>query len=283
MTHPQAPRGAPRRPDMALRTSATLRHEPAAPWRWAALGALLGALLATAVWAPARWLADGLHSATGGQVQLRDARGTVWNGSAAVVLASGAGGEDRMALPGRMHWQLRPAWLGVRGQLELACCTQGPLGFSAGPAGAGGLRLAWDDGRSRWPAAMLTGLGAPWNTLKLDGLLDLQTRGFVLRWSQGQLAMDGRAVLDAAGLSSSLSTLRPMGSYRLVLDGGPSPSLLLTTTDGALRLSGSGRWTGRAMRFGGEASAAPGSEDALANLLNIMGRREGARSIINLG
>jgi len=268
---------------MALRTAAAVRREPRAPWRWAMAGALFGALVAAVLWAPARWLAQGLESATGGQLQLRDARGTVWQGSAAVVLASSAGGVDRIALPGRMQWQLRPAWLGVRGQLELGCCTQGPLGFAAGSAGSAGFRLAWDDGRSRWPAAMLAGLGAPWNTLRLDGALDLRTEAFALRWSQGRLALDGRAVLDATDLSSSLSTLRPMVSYRLVLDGGPAPSLLLTTTQGALRLSGSGRWSGNTMRFGGEASAAPGSEDALANLLNIMGRREGARSIINLG
>ena len=37
------------------------------------------------------------------------------------------------------------------------------------------------------------------------------------------------------------------------------------------------------MRFDGEASAAPGREDALSNLLNIIGRRQGARSLITLG
>jgi general secretion pathway protein N len=59
--------------------------------------------------------------------------------------------------------------------------------------------------------------------------------------------------------------------------------VLLTTREGALQLNGSGQWTGVALRFNGEASAAPGSEEALANLLNIIGRREGARSLITLG
>jgi general secretion pathway protein N len=74
-----------------------------------------------------------------------------------------------------------------------------------------------------------------------------------------------------------------MGSYRITVDGGPTPTLLLTTRDGGLQLNGSGRWNGRAMRFDGEASAAPGREDALSNLLNIIGRRQGARSLITLG
>jgi general secretion pathway protein N len=31
------------------------------------------------------------------------------------------------------------------------------------------------------------------------------------------------ATLDATDISSSLSTLKPMGSYRLTLEGGPRP------------------------------------------------------------
>jgi len=105
-----------------------------------------------------------------------------------------------------------------------------------------------------------------------------------LRLGRQDLAFQGRATLDATDISSSLSTLRPMGSYRAVLEGGSAPSLLLTTREGSsLRLSGSGRWTGTRLRFSGEASAAPGREDALSNLLNIIGRRDGARTIINLG
>jgi general secretion pathway protein N len=37
------------------------------------------------------------------------------------------------------------------------------------------------------------------------------------------------------------------------------------------------------MRFRGEARASAGAEQALANLLNIIGRRDGARSLISVG
>jgi general secretion pathway protein N len=37
------------------------------------------------------------------------------------------------------------------------------------------------------------------------------------------------------------------------------------------------------LHFSGSASAAPDREAALANLLNIIGRRSGARSIITIG
>jgi general secretion pathway protein N len=57
----------------------------------------------------------------------------------------------------------------------------------------------------------------------------------------------------------------------------------MTTLEGALLLQGSGRWVGSRLRFEGSASAAPEREAALANLLNLIGRRSGARSIITVG
>ena len=89
--------------------------------------------------------------------------------------------------------------------------------------------------------------------------------------------------LDARAMSSRLSTLRPMGSYRLAVQGGEAPTLTLSTLDGHLQLNGTGQWVGNRLRFAGEASATPEREAALSNLLNIIGRRNGARSIITVG
>ena len=252
-------------------------------WRWALLGALIGTLATLTLFAPARWLATLLRDQSAGRLLLINPRGTVWNGASGVVFASGAGGANAISLPGSLAWKLRPTWNGLTASLDLSCCTSKPIALRASP-GVKGLQLRFLDGQSRWPAALLAGFGAPFNTLKPEGVLDLSTQGLELRLEREQLAFQGRATLDATDISSSLSTLRPMGSYRVVLEGGNAPSLLLTTSEGSsLRLSGSGRWTGTRLRFSGEASAAPGREDALSNLLNIIGRRDGARSIINLG
>ena len=58
--------------------------------------------------------------------------------------------------------------------------------------------------------------------------------------------------------------------------------LQLLTLEGALQLQGSGRLEGR-LQFQGEARANPGQEAALNNLLNIIGRRQGERSVITIG
>lgn len=246
------------------------------------LGLMAGALPAALLFAPARWLAAGVAQATSGQVQLVQARGTVWNGSAQLVLAGGAGSNDRAALPGRMDWELRPAWGGAVARLRMDCCMAAPARVQVA-AGWGSARVSVQDSESHWPAAVLSGLGTPWNTVQPQGRLALQTRGLQVAWAAGRAVVAGQVQIDALAVSSRLSTLRPMGSYRVTVQGGDAPTLTLSTLEGALRLSGSGQWVGQRLRFTGEASAAPDREAALANLLNIIGRRNGARSIITVG
>jgi general secretion pathway protein N len=181
-----------------------------------------------------------------------------------------------------LHWQLRPHWTGLRLQLQADCCTPQPLRMTAG-LGWGVMTLAWADNTSEWPAGMLAGLGAPWNTVQAEGRLVLTLQGLSVEWLAGRARLQGSASLDAVALSSRLSTLRPIGSYRLRLigDGQASPpQLQLQTLEGSLQLSGAGQWTGTRWNFRGHASASPDDERVLGNLLNIVGRRQGSRSII---
>ena len=254
---------------------------PRAPWGWAAAGALCGVLLAVTFFAPARWLASGVQSASGGRVVLAEPRGTVWNGSAQLVLTGGTDSRDATALPGRTLWQLRPALDGLHARIEAACCTPQPVQIHARPRW-GGAQVQMANSQTQWPAALLVGLGTPWNTVQAQGQLGLVTQGLSVEWIEGRLTVAGQARLEALQVSSRLSTLQPMGSYRITFNGGPVPTLQLETIEGALQLTGSGSWVGSRLRFNGEASAAPDREAALSNLLNIIGRRNGSRSIISL-
>ena len=266
----------------AARNPRAAQRPPHSPRGWAALGLALGALGAATVFAPATWLAQAVERATAGQVQLAQARGTVWRGTAQLVLTGGAESRDQAALPGHVQWRLAPRWNGAAATLAADCCTQTPLQLRLALRW-GGASLQVGNGQSQWPAALLTGLGTPWNTLQPQGRLVLRTEDLAFDWSAGRLALAGKAGMEALQMSSRLSTLRPMGSYRLDLTGGASPSLELKTQQGPLLLTGSGQWVGQRLRFTGEASAAEGHEAQLSNLLNIIGRRTGARSLISLG
>ena len=263
-------------------TPITASHATA-PWRWAATGAFAGAVLALGLFAPAHWLAALVLQASGGHVVLSAPRGTFWQGSAQLVLSGGAGSLDAVALPGQVSWRIRPAWTGLNALLNAECCMQQAWQLQAKPAGWGGMQLALSDSQSQWPAALLSGLGTPWNTVQAQGQLAASTHGFNLRWTQGRLALSGRLQLDALQISSRLSTLKPMGSYRLTLLGGSPSALELSTLEGSLQLTGQGQWVEQRLRFNGAASATPESVDALSNLLNIIGRRNGATAVIKVG
>lgn len=265
---------------------------PAAPWGWALFGLLCGLLLTLLLAAPAHWLGSAVRLASDGRVQLPDARGTLWHGSAQLMFTGGPASRDRLALPGRLHWHWQFGAQGLGLTLQADCCMRERSTVWL-QAGAHGLSLQLQAHRSSWPASLLAGLGAPWNTLQAQGQLTVVTEGLrldlsgwptqtqALRWQ-----LQGQALLDAQAMASRLSPLQPMGSYRLTLKGHGAqqpPSLALATVEGALQLSGQGQWVGTRLRFAGEASAAPGHEAALDNLLNIIGRRQGTRSLLSLG
>lgn len=254
-------------------------------WRWALAGAVLGLLGALLLAAPASWVQQAVQAASQGRVLLREVQGSVWQGSAQLVLSGGDDSRGALRLPGRVHWQLRPGLDRLHLSLRADCCTPQPQRLQFLP-GLGRWRLQLDAGESTWPAAVLAGLGTPWNTVQLQGPLQLRTPGLTLESAVQRLSLQGAVTLDLPGLQSSLSTLRPLGSYRLHLHaapGGDQAQLDLSTLQGGLQLQGQGQWTAGRLRFVGEARADAAHEAALSNLLNIMGRRDGARSVITLG
>ena len=275
------------------------------PRRWAIWGALCGAVLTAVLFAPARWLADAVALASHDQVQLADARGTVWSGDAVLVLGAGAGSREARALPGRLSWALAPTLADGAGlllDLRQDCCIHGTARLRLQP-GWGRLRVQVQgldargapaapeaDGSTwlaQWPAAWLVGLGTPWNTLQPGGALRLSARGLSFEWAAGRFAMVGQATVELHDFSSRLTTLPRLGSYRIAIGGDPAQTgtaqVDLSTLDGALQLSGQGSWSASGLRLRGEASAAEADQAALSNLLNIIGRRDGARSVLSIG
>jgi general secretion pathway protein N len=265
--------------------------------RWGVVGALLGALLALLLFAPASWLASRVTEATGQRLLLADARGTIWQGSAVVVLTGGPGSRDASALPGRLAWTLGREGTALVLTLSHACCLNGERrlllrpGFSRFslevPAVPGAI--------GQWPAGWLVGLGTPWNTLQPSGSMQLSSNGLTLDQIDGHWLISGSVTLELSAMASRVSTLDTLGSYRLtVVGGGPaagapgssvgrSANVQLGTIIGPLQLSGSGQWIGSQLRFSGTASADAGSEAVLSNLLNLIGRRQGAQSVISIG
>jgi general secretion pathway protein N len=285
----QAARGAAERPSGGRSVGSLAQRTP---WRAAVFGAGCGALLAAVIFAPARWVASALEAVSQGRVVVGETTGTVWQGGGVLTLTGGPGSRDAWTLPGRIGWTLGLAGAGLRVALTQDCCLPAPLVWRA-EGGTGGLTLSLEPPRAgeplaQWPAAWLAALGTPWNTLQPAGVVRLSSPGLRMAWAQGRWRLQGALRAEFVGMSSRLSTLPVLGSYRAELTAGGEtglavPTVSVVTLEGPLQLSAQGQWAGDRWRLRGEARAQPGSAAALQNLLNLIGRRDGERAILSIG
>jgi general secretion pathway protein N len=231
--------------------------------------------LTLAVFFPAAWLGSLVEQRTGGRLTLGDAQGTLWRGSAFIGGAAGGDSPVTPLLPGRFSWKVSPlALLGmVDLQLENAEALAQPVTFK-------GSWSQWQLSPSALllPAEGLSGLGAPLNTIAPSGTMRLSWTGLQLALADGPVAtvnVMGRTTLEMRDMASRLSSIRPLGSYALALDwNGQQAQLALSSVKGPLLLSGRGSLNNGRLQFSGQAEAAQGQEEALANLLNLLGQRK---------
>ncbi|SPE31790.1 putative General secretion pathway protein N [Burkholderiales bacterium] len=247
--------------------------------------ALAAAMVVVATQAPASILAGAVRSWSAGRVELGDPSGTLWNGQTDLILANGDRDSSfRTRLPGRTSWHISP-WRLLVGSFDLTVDNSAVLDTPLA------LRMDWaanatiDANRLRLPAGVLVGLGAPWNTIRPGGELQLEWDTVHLR--SGALLGNLRAEwIDA---SSGLSPIVPFGHYRLLANGFfDGAQLQLDTITGPMEMTGSGTIAdGKHLRFRGSAGVQPGTDEAVATqlsgLISLLGRREGDRAILNFG
>ncbi len=236
-----------------------------------ALAAFAAAALTVIARAPASWIGDRLQSQ--GRLRLVDARGTVWEGSAMLALSDG---RQAVLIPGRIAWKLGAAAILLGGGDARVShpALSAPVELALG-AGS----LALKSGRAELPAAILAALGAPFNTVRPGGSLDL-------RWTDIEIrngAMAGRLEIEWREAQSALSTVAPLGTYRLqVAPAGGAVRVQLDTLRGPLRLQGNGTLKGGRLSFRGVASADPDMRPALSGLIGVLGPRSGDNALLVL-
>jgi len=235
--------------------------------------------------APAQWVASTIGHATGDRIILAEAIGSVWRGQANVVLSPGEdGGIARIGLPDALSWQLSP-WRLLAGTLDLTLAHPSallqPVQLRADLSG----RVEVLAATLRLPAAVLAGLGAPFNTIKPGGVISLAWQRLELQSGR----MQGDVVGEWQFASSALTPVAPFGHYRLLAEGGfPKTRLKLSTLSGPLELTGDGTIDEAGnMRFTGRARAQPGADAStraqLAGLVSLLGRRDGDSAILSIG
>lgn len=227
------------------------------------LAGIFVVVLATAViMAPAAWLADALE--TRGPVRLVHPSGTVWNGSALVALSDG---QRLRVLPGRVAWRAKPTAL-LSGQLALQLrheMSDRPVRLAVERQG-----MQLEAGLARVPAALLAAAGAPFNTIRPGGTLRVQWDNMRI----GAGGFIGSFRVDWQDAQSALSTVAPLGTYRLTVTGrGGRGEAELVTLSGPLLLRGQGNLDREGIRFAGTAAAVPEMRASLDGFIGLLGRR----------
>lgn len=246
------------------------------------LVAIVAALL---VLAPASLADLALARATAGRLRLAETTGTLWQGKGRVVLADvsserpeGATALQGMVLPGTLDWTVRllPLFVGVLDATLRLDGMSAPLRLQGSATGLTGTASSLE-----LPAVDLGRLGSPWNTIRPSAFIALRWDGF--RMSAGQV--EGRMSVELRDVSSAMTPVHPLGSYRVDVTGaGPQATVALVTLAGPLRLTGQGNWTARSgLRVTAEAVADESERERLSSFLVLVGRREGDRVIIKIG
>ena len=140
------------------------------------------------------------------------------------------------------------------------------------------LRLG--NGRLELPRIELGALGSPWNTVRPAGAVMLSWSNIML----GPQRFDGGVTIELRNVASALSAVRPLGSYRIEIQGqGTQATISMQTLDGALTLTGQGAASARGFSFVARAQPAQADDTRLQGLLGLVGIRDGQQTIIRVG
>jgi general secretion pathway protein N len=214
---------------------------------------------------PATWIDDLLQRATQGTLAMAGTTGTFWRGEGSLqaLLPSGAA---VTLVP--VTWHIAPGELLALKLHINAQSTRDNKPVLNATFGLGETYI--QEARLDLPAELLGVLSPTLQAASLSGQLAIHAND--VRVGGNHAAGKAQAYWKAAG--SSLSRVRPLGSYLLDLNGqGNGLDFHLTTMGGPLTLTGSGGWhPGKKSDIRVIATPEAGARQDLAPLLRMMGR-----------
>jgi general secretion pathway protein N len=248
--------------------------------------------------APAAWLAPLLRYATHNAVDFSDSWGTVWSGSAKLVIRRSD--KETLHIPQAIAWRLSvDSVLNQAATITLSSAAlKAPVSITIK-----GNTMQVGAGQYHLPVDSLNTLGAPFNTLKPGG--DVR-----LSWAVFNTALDSKTPpavplsIDIQSLRSGVTGAQVLGDYTVIatpiVPASPSLSPLTSTATNrwavelqtvanaaapaSLLLTGSGELgVSSAPQFELKAQAAtPQAQQRLQALLNFLGRKQGDVYVLRL-
>ena len=215
--------------------------------------------------APATWLAWAVARESRGVVNLNAPGGSLWNGSASLVLHE-AGSPPRDL--GRLTWDMHAWWLLLgRAQVELRLVDKNI--DVHGLVGLTYQSLYLNDVTADINAVYATTVYPPAALFSPEGRVTLRAPSVKLQSG----SMTGKVEASWTNAAASFSNGKVLGDYRLEMDGqGQSVPVKLETLQGKLKLDGQGAWqpgSGHVLMSGNATPQEPSSD--VEALLKLMG------------
>lgn len=251
----------------------TLQFERS-PYRfgWLTWFVMLGGVVCLVIaYFPLHWLSSVVTNNSKCRLSLSQPAGTIWEGSAQIGFADGkvAGSQicqSPQALSERLSWKSQCSVLNRQCKWVIQYPNaERPLELTVKP-----YALSLSSNQIELSPELIEVLGGPWRSLHLRGKL-------FIRWTE--LASDdpprGLVEVDFVNATSTISPVKPLGSYRLAVQLSQTVTIELSTIEGPLQLVGKGNVEMGRFSFQGDAMARPDSLDSLIGLLSIIGNKDG--------
>jgi general secretion pathway protein N len=184
---------------------------------------------------PAAWLAWGLNQYSRGAVRLDPLGGSLWSGKGRIVIYYPQTTPHDL---GAAEWNINPLWL-FTGRIQMHWLVKTLETNIDTTVQFGSGQVHWIDTDATFPAQSVSQIYSPASLLSPKGQVRLHTT----RLSIGQKGIEGSGEIVWQNAGSSLSSVQPLGDYRLeIIGGGNAANLKLTTVSGPLALDGQGKW-----------------------------------------
>ena len=245
-------------------------------WLYAVFG-LVFYLLFLIIEIPASWFAWALNYYSHNTVRLDPLSGSLWHGKGRLVIYY------PQTVPndfGQTEWYINPLWL-FAGHVQLSLQANHQDRQIKTTLGVARNSFMLKNTEAEFPAAFAAQLYTPLSLISPQGKVRITTTELMVTPEK----MEGTAALEWLNSGSSLSSVQPLGDYRLDITGTEkNANLKLTTLHGDLELIGQGQWqpqTGQVQINGSALPHARASE--LESLLNMIGPDQGnGRRALNI-
>ena len=184
---------------------------------------------------PASWFAWGLNQYSHGAVRLDPLGGSRWSCNGRIVIYYPQTTPHDL---GTAEWNINPLWL-FTGRMQMHWLVKAQETNIDTTVQFGSGQVQWIDTDATFPAQSVSELYPPAALLSPKG----QARLHTARFSIGQKGIEGSGEIVWQNAGSGLSSVQPLGDYRLEIIGdGNAANLKLATVSGPLALDGQGKW-----------------------------------------